>query len=149
MKLLKPWKNWRALLVAAICGAALGAGLFAIIHRWEPGYTNYEPAGVIVDYSPIHEIIHAQIGGGGIFFGFLVVLGGAMLLSLPNGISELWVMRKAGFVLTTMGVMLVSAGSLQIRYDAIYPAAAAIDELTHACAESGKQPCMTAPQGDR
>jgi hypothetical protein len=144
------WKrNWKILLVALFFGIALGVGLFAWVHRWEPGFTNLEPAGVIVDYDPIHTIIHAQLSGVGAFFGALIGIGGATLLSLPKRISEFWVMRRSGFALAIIGVAVVCASSLQTRYDSIYPSAAAIDELTHACAETGKRPCMTLPEGDR
>jgi hypothetical protein len=139
-------QKWLPLSLALICGIALGAMAFVLVHKYEPGFTEFQPSGVIIDEYPMETLLHSQLGGGGLISGALLLGFGVLFCAVKDAREP---RRKAGLVLTVIGTMLLSASALQNRFDAIYPSAAAVDQLAHECKESGRQPCMTVPQGDR
>ena len=139
-------RNWLPLSLALICGLALGSGAFTLVHKWEPGFTNFTPAGVMIFEDPIHTILHAQLGGFALCFGAMVFAFGVVLLLSRRVVTF---GRQAGFLIAVLGMMLVSQAGLQLRFDSIYPSAAAVDQLARECKESGRQPCMTVPLGDK
>lgn len=139
-------RKWQSLALALICGIVLGAGMFALIHRWEPGFSANAPSGgLLIFEDPMHALLHAQLGHVGFVLSALVSLGGGVLL-LKYGVGNF--VGRQMFVLTLIGSTMFCLSGLQSGFDSIYPSAA-VQQLEVACKDGGKTPCISVPRGDR
>ena len=105
--------SWKHIALLIVCGLALGAGFFALIHPYEGGFRSTVQSGAIVDRMPLDTILESLLSPVGAFCGAVVALACIPFLKRP--LTEL--PRRALTVLLVMGTMSVVQSSLQMRYD--------------------------------
>ena len=105
--------SWKQIVLFVVCGLALGAAFFALIHPYEGGFRSSVQSGAIVDRMPLDTLLESLLSPVAALCGAVMALACIPFLKRP--LTEL--PRRTLTVLLVMGIMSVVQSSLQMRYD--------------------------------
>ena len=106
--------SWKLIAFTVLCGIALGAVVFALIHPYEGGFRSSLPAdGTIVDRMPLDTLLEGVLSPFAAGFGALIALASIALLKM----RQVEFVRRALTAVVVFGAMSITQSSLQMRYD--------------------------------